>query len=68
MKRNRHLLPILLLILTGCTPTKVLFVDPDATAIRLGRASGEYFVQNQSGEWIRATGKLPVGWYAIKKP
>lgn len=63
----RSLIPMILaILLTGCR-TQVLFVDPGATAIRLGRARGEYFVQNSKGEWIRTTGKLPVGWYAIKE-
>ena len=52
---------------TACAASNMAIGD-GLDAIRLGRASGEYFVQNQSGEWIRATGKLPVGWYAIKKP
>jgi hypothetical protein len=63
----RSLIPMILaILLTGCR-TQVLFVDPGTTAIRLGRARGEYFVQNSKGEWIRTTGKLPVGWYAIKE-
>lgn len=43
----------------------MLFVDPRDDVIRIGRARGEYFVRNQNGEWIRATGRLPVGWYAL---
>lgn len=63
----RTLIPMILaILLTGCR-TQVLFVDPGTNAIRLGRARGEYFVQNAKGEWIRTTGKLPVGWYALKE-
>lgn len=64
---KRHL-PIIALLLTGCTPTKVLFVDPANDVLRIGRARGEYFVQNASGEWVRAKGPLPVGWYAVPDP
>ena len=63
----KTLIPMILaILLTGCR-TQVLFVDPGTNAIRIGRARGEYFVQNSKGEWIRATGKLPVGWYALKE-
>lgn len=55
------------LFLIGCA-SRVMFVDPDTNVIRLGSASGEYFVQDNHGEWIRQNGKLPVGWYAVKKP
>lgn len=61
MKRTALLL---CLALCGCS-TRVLFVDPRDDVIRIGRARGEYFVRNQNGEWIRATGRLPVGWYAL---
>ena len=65
----KRILPILsLFLLAGCSPTKVLFVTPGENAIRLGRARGEYFVQDAKGEWIRQTGPLPVGWYALQKP
>lgn len=55
------------LFLIGCA-SRVMFVDPDTNVIRLGSASGEYFVQDNHGEWIRQNGKLPIGWYAVKKP
>jgi len=64
----RTLIPMILaILLTGCR-TQVLFVDPSTNAIRIGRARGEFFVQDQKGEWIRTTGRLPVGWYALKDP
>lgn len=64
----KRLLPLLAFLLVGCAPTKVLFVTPGDNVIRIGRARGEWFVQDAKGEWVRQTGELPVGWYAMRKP
>lgn len=61
----KRLLPLIAFLLAGCTPTKVLFVDPANDVLRLGKARGEWFVQDSKGEWIRSTGPLPVGWYVV---
>lgn len=66
MKRTLLALLVLCPLITGCWTRKLYFVTPGKDVIRLGRAKGEYFVQDSKGEWIRFTGPLPVGWYAMQ--
>jgi hypothetical protein len=56
----------LALLTTGCWTRKLYFVTPGKDVIRLGKSKGEYFVQDARGEWVRFTGPLPVGWYAMQ--
>ena len=56
----------LALLTTGCWTRKLYYVTPGTDVIRLGKARGEYFVQDSKGELIRFTGPLPIGWYAVQ--
>lgn len=66
MKRALLALLVLSPLITGCWTRKLYYVTPGTDVIRLGKARGEYFVQDAKGEWIRFTGPLPVGWYAVQ--
>lgn len=66
MIRSLITLLALALLTTGCWTRKLYYVTPGTDVIRLGKARGEYFVQDAKGEWIRFTGPLPVGWYAVQ--
>lgn len=57
---------VVALMTTGCWTRRLYFVTPGKDVIRLGKAKGEYFVQDSKGEWVRFTGPLPVGWYAMR--
>ncbi len=56
----------LLISLTGCGSTRVVFVDTQADLVRIGPdVTGRCYIL-KDGEWILSKNKLklPEGWYA----
>ena len=56
----------LLISLTGCGSTRVVFVDTQADIVRIGPdVTGRCYIL-KDGEWILSKNKLklPEGWYA----
>ena len=56
----------LLISLTGCGSTRVVFVDTQADLVRIGPVvTGRSYIL-KDGEWILSKNKLklPEGWYA----
>mgnify|MGYP001185223140 CR=1 FL=1 len=56
----------LVIFLTGCGSTRVVFVDTQTDLVRLGPdVTGKVYV-NKNGEWVlsKKKVKLPEGWYA----
>ncbi len=57
---------ILLISVTGCGSTRVVFVDTQSDLIRIGPdVSGKVYIL-KNGEWVLSKNKvkLPEGWYA----